>query len=454
MRNRIALPALILGSLGLVALGAGAAQAADAASATPTFTKDVAPILMRSCVQCHRPGQVAPMSLLTYDDARPWARSIKNRVSKREKPPWNLDPTVGIKEILDDPSLSDKEIDTIVRWVDSGAAKGEMGDMPKPPTFTSVDQWSIGEPDFIIESPEWTQPAQGADWFGDFYVDSKLTEDRWIKAIEVLPTVKGRRAVHHAIVYSIQDDKEQLNELLPVRTPDGFNPNNGTRLAEYTIGNNGDIYADGTARLIKAGARIHFNAHYHSIGEEVKDKIRVGLKFYPKGYQPKYVLMNKLLSASGYLDIPAGASNVRNDGYFMLPKPTKLMLFQPHMHWRGKAMQLEAIYPDGRIELISSVPHFDSNWQITYAYKYPPVFPAGTVLHQTSWHDNSSANKNNPDPTNWVGGGERTVDEMSIAHIDFIYLSDEDYQAELRAKAAREKARSTDQQQQQQQQQQ
>ncbi len=300
-------------------------------------------------------------------------------------PPWNLDPTVGIKEILDDPSLSDAEIQTIAKWVDVGAPKGEMADMPKAPTFPSLDEWSIGEPDFVIESPEWTQPAQGADWFGDFYVDSGLTEDRWIKSIEVLPTVKGRKAVHHTIVYAFQDDKELLNEMLPVRTPDGFNANNGTRLAEYTIGNNGDVYAEGTARLIKAGARIHFNAHYHSIGEEVKDRIRVGMKFYPRGYTPKYVLMNKLLSASGYIDLPAGASNVRNDGYFQLPKPTKLMLFQPHMHWRGKSMQLEAIYPDGRVELISSVPHFDSNWQITYAYKNPPVFPAGTVLHQTSY---------------------------------------------------------------------
>src|SRR5262245_45747946 len=402
-----------------------------------TFTKDVAPIMMRSCVSCHRPGQVAPMSLLTYEDARPWARAIKTRVSRREMPPWNLDPTVGIKEILDDPSLSEKEIDTIVKWVDGGAAKGDPNDMPAAPKFANADTWSIGEPDFIIEAPEWVQPAQGADWFGDFYVDSKLTEDRWIKAIEVLPTVKGRRAVHHAIVYSFQDDKELLAELLPVRPPDGFNPNNGTRLAEYTIGNNGDIYNDGTARLIKAGARIHFNAHYHSIGEEVKDRIRVGFKFYPKGYVPTKVLMNKLLSANGYIDIPAGAANVRNDGYFMLPKPTKLMLFQPHMHWRGKSMQLEAIYPDGRVELISSVPHFDSNWQITYAYKYPPVFPAGTVLHQTSFHDNSAANKNNPDPTNWVGGGERTVDEMSIAHIDFVYLTDEEYKTELKAREQR-----------------
>jgi hypothetical protein len=216
------------------------------------------------------------MSLLTYEDARPWARSIKTRVGKREMPPWNLDPTVGIKEILDDPSLSDAEVQTIAKWVDVGAPKGEMADMPKAPTFPSLDEWTIGEPDFIISSPEWTQPAQGADWFGDFYVDSGLKEDRWIKAIEVLPTVKGRKAVHHTIVYAFQDDKELLNEMLPVRTPDGFNPNNGTRLAEYTIGNNGDVYAEGTARLIKAGARIHFNAHYHSIGEEVKDRIRVG----------------------------------------------------------------------------------------------------------------------------------------------------------------------------------
>ena len=251
------------------------------------------------------------MSLLTYEDARPWARSIKTRVTKREMPPWNLDPTVGIKEILDDPSLSDAEIQTIAKWVDVGAPKGEMADMPKAPTFPSLDEWSIGEPDFVISAPEWTQPAQGADWFGDFYVDSGLTEDRWIKAIEVLPTVKGRKAVHHTIVYAFQDDKELLNEMLPVRTPDGFNANNGTRLAEYTIGNNGDVYADGTARLIKAGARIHFNAHYHSIGEEVKDRIRVGMKFYPRGYTPKYVLMNKLLSASGYIDLPAGASNVQ-----------------------------------------------------------------------------------------------------------------------------------------------
>src|SRR5215813_809779 len=178
-------------------LAPSGARAAGVPSA-PTFTKDVAPILMRSCVQCHRPGQVAPMSLLTYEDARPWARSIRNRVTKREMPPWNLDPTVGIKEILDDPSLSDAEVQTIAKWIDNGAPKGDMADMPKAPTFPKLDEWSIGEPDFIVEAPEWTQPAQGADWFGDFYVDSGLKEDR------------------QHLVYAFQDDKELLNEMLPV----------------------------------------------------------------------------------------------------------------------------------------------------------------------------------------------------------------------------------------------
>ncbi len=368
---------------GVAALGFFATPvraAAEAVPAAPTFTKDVAPIMMRSCVNCHRPNQAAPMSLLSYEEARPWAQVDQGTRVEGEMPPWGLDETVGIKEIIDDPSLSPVEVQTIVKWVDSGAPKGNPADMPAAPQFAAGDvgdAWTIGKPDFVVKAPMWTQPAEGADWFGDFYVDSGLTEDRWIKAIEVLPTVKGRKAVHHAIVYALQDDAAELNAMLPVRAPDGFNANLGTRLAEYTIGNNGDLYLDGTARLIKKGAKIHFNAHYHSIGEEVKDQIRVGMIFYPKGYTPKYVMMNKLLSANTPLDIPAGASNVRHDGYFVLPKPTKLLMFQPHMHYRGKAMQLEAIYQDGHSEIISSVPHFDAFWQITYAYKNPPVFPAG-----------------------------------------------------------------------------
>jgi hypothetical protein len=416
------------------------AIAAQELNRLPTFTRDVAPILYASCVRCHRPGQVAPMSLLTYQEARPWVRSIKDRVVRREMPPWHLDRAVGIKEYKDDPSLSDKQIDTIVRWVDGGAPMGNPADMPKLPTFPSSGEWSIGAPDLIVSAPEYLVKANMADWFGSFYVDSGLTEDRWIKAIEVKPGDK--RVVHHTIVYSQQDDEEELKQFVPERENDGFNRNAGTRLIEYAIGNLGDVYQEGTARLMKAGAKVHFSAHYHAIAEDVTEQTRVGIVFYPKGYKPKYIIQNKLVGAQN-LDIPPGAADVRNDAYFTLKKPAKLLLFQPHMHYRGKAMSLEAIYPDRRVELLSYVPRFDVMWQVTYAYKDPPVFPAGTVLHQTSWHDNSTANKRNPDPANWVGSGNRTVDEMSIGHIDFIYLSDEDYAAEVQ----KQRVRTTEQQQ-------
>jgi hypothetical protein len=406
----------------------------------PTFAKDVAPILYKSCVNCHRPGQVAPMSLLTFETARPWARSIKERVVRREMPPWHIDQTVGITQYRDDPSLTDAQIQTIVRWADGGALMGNPADMPKMPTFASDDEWSIGTPDLVVSAPKYDVKANMADWFGSFYVDSGLTEDRWIKAIEVKPGDK--RVVHHTIVYSQQNDEEELKAFVPERENDGFNRNAGTRLIEYAIGNLGDKYEDGTARLMKAGAKIHFSSHYHAIAEDVTEQTRVGIVFYPKGYKPKYIIQNKLVGAQN-LDIPPGATDVRNDAYFTLKKPAKLLLFQPHMHYRGKAMALEAIYPDRRVELLSYVPRFDVMWQVTYAYKEPPVFPAGTVLHQTSWHDNSPANKRNPDPANWVGSGNRTVDEMSIGHIDFIYLSDEDYAAEMQKR----QVRSTDQQQ-------
>jgi hypothetical protein len=424
-----------------VMLVAGAAtasagqQAAGPPSEAPTFTRDVAPILYESCVNCHRPGQIAPMSLLTYESARPWARSIRDRVVRREMPPWHVNQTVGIKEYKDDPSLSDQEIDTISRWVAAGAPQGDPAHMPPMPKFPSDDEWSIGTPDLVVEAPTYTVKANMADWFGSFYVDSGLKEDRWIKAIEVKPGDK--RVVHHTIVYSMQDDEQDLAALVPERESDGFNRRQGTRLIEYAIGNLGDVYQDGTGRLMKAGAKIHFAAHYHAIQEDVTEKTRVGIVFYPKGYTPRHVLQNKLVSA-GNLDIPPGAADVRNDAYFTLKKPAKLILFQPHMHYRGKAMALEAIYPNREVQLLTYVDRFDVMWQVTYPYADPPLLPAGTVLHQTSWHDNSAENKRNPDPTNWVGSGNRTIDEMSIGHIDFIYLSEEEYQQELRARQQRQ----------------
>ena len=406
--------------------------AAQGPNQVPTFTRDVAPILYASCVRCHRPGQVAPMSLLTYEETRPWARSIRDRVVRREMPPWHLDPTVGIKAYKDDPSLSDEQIQTIVRWVDGGAPMGNPTDLPTMPTFLSEDEWSIGEPDLIVSAPEYLVEANMADWFGSFFVNSGLKEDRWIKAIEVKP--RDSRVVHHAIVYAVQDDEDELNRLASERELDGFS-SRGTRLIDYAIGNLGDVYEEGTARLLKAGAQVHFAAHYHAIDEAVREQTRVAMMFYPRDYMPKHILQNKAIT-TGRLDIPPFAADVRHDGYFTAKQPTKFVLFQPHMHYRGKARSLEAIYPDRRVELLTYVPRFDVEWQVAYPYADLPVFPAGTTFHVTSWHDNSAANKRNPDPTNWVGWGDRTIDEMGIGHIDFVYLSDAEYQQELQSLGA------------------
>jgi len=403
----------------LVSGGAPAAFAQTPAPARqPTFTKDVAPILQRSCQNCHRPGSIAPMSLLTYEDARPWARSIKNRVSQRQMPPWHVDRAIGIRKFKDDPSLSDAEVATIVGWVDAGAPRGNPADMPPPRVFDDSDRWHIGKPDLIVSLPaENTIEAQSSDWWADFVSDSGLTEDRYIKAIEAKPSAGASRVVHHAVMFLVD--------------PDNNNPMGGV-LNEYAVGKNGDVYPDGAGRLMKAGSKVRFNMHYHSVGEAIKDRTSLGIVFYPKGYVPKHQMVTVLAPNQDDLDIPAGADNVRSDAYFKVDKNARLTAFMPHMHNRGKRQCVEAIYPNMIVEQFNCV-NYDFQWQIVYNYAddVAPLLPAGTIVHVTSWHDNSAGNRNNPDPRNWVGFGNRTTDDMARHWLTFYYMSDEEFQAEV-----------------------
>ena len=382
-----------------------------------TFTKDVAPILQRSCQNCHRPGSIAPMSLLTYEDARPWVRSIRTRVEMRQMPPWHVDRTVGIRKFKDDPSLSDKEIATIVSWIDGGAPRGNAADMPEPRAFDDADRWHIGKPDLIVAMPKtFTVKPEAADWWGIFTADSGLTEDRYIKAVEAKPSPGARRVVHHSVESLVYDDGSS----------------GGGTLVEYAVGKNGDIFPEGSGKLMKAGARVRFNQHYHAIGEPVTDRTEVGIVFYPKGVTPKHVITTILSPNQDDLDIPAGADNVRSDAYFKMEKPSHLVGFMPHMHNRGKRQCLEAIYPDMRVEMLNCV-NYDFNWQIVYNYAddAAPLLPAGTIMHVISWHDNSAANKYNPDPRNWVGFGNRTTDDMSRHWLTFYTMTDEEFKAEV-----------------------
>jgi hypothetical protein len=416
------------------ALAAPAQSSPQTTAVQVTFTKDVAPVLQRSCQACHRPGSIGPMSLINYEDVRPWAKSLKARVTERSMPPWFIDHTVGIDRFKNDPSLSDAEIAMLVAWVDAGAPRGNPADMPPPRQFDDLDKWHIGKPDLIVSMPEeFTVAAQGPDWWGNFVADSGLTEDRYIKAVEAKPSVAGARVVHHAVEGLTYDD--------------GSASEGGT-LVEYAPGKNGDIFTDGAGKLMKAGAKVTFNMHYHSVGEVVKDRTEVGFVFYPKGYVPKHVLVTTRQPNMDDLDIPAGARDVRTDGYFKFEKPARLVSFMPHAHNRGRRQCLEVIYPNMSVDQLNCV-NYDFQWQIVYNYTddVAPLLPAGTILHLTTWHDNSAANRNNPDPRNWVGFGNRTTDDMARHWITYYYMTEDELKAEVAGRSGKKKAAVTNQQQ-------
>jgi hypothetical protein len=417
--RRAILSSLLL-AVSFLAPAAAAAQEADGA---PTFAKDVAPIFQRSCQVCHRPNNMAPMSLLTYQEARPWARSIKNKVVAREMPPWHIDKKVGVKSFKEDRSLSDGEISTIVRWVDAGAPLGNPADMPEPVEFQDFGAWTI-EPDWVVTSPPHTVPPEAGDWWGDYIVATGLTDDRYIKAIQT--KAGDLRVVHHALTYAVTDPDAPAQD-----------SSNDFFLNEYAVGKNADVYPEGTGKILEGDARVRFSFHYHSIGEEVTEQTDLGFEFYPVGTTPEHILYSRQLGQAGELDIPAGQVT-RHDGYATMFLPGRLTAFQPHMHFLGTRQCLELIYPDSTTEMVSCA-NFDFNWHIVYNYEdnAQPIYPAGTKLHVISYHDNTAGNRGNVDPNNWAGGGNRTVDEMAFGWISWFDLSEEEYQAELEARTAR-----------------
>ena len=421
-------------SLGLLVAAFALAPAwadAQTAPAAPTFTKDIAPILQRSCQSCHRVGQMAPMSLVTYQEVRPWTRSIKSRVAAREMPPWHVDKTIGIQQFKDDPSLSDQEIATIVKWADSGAPQGNLSDMPPPRQFADGNSWQIGEPDLIIKFPKYRVPAEGPDWYGDLYADIPIDEDRYIKAIQTRSaTQASHRVVHHALSYS--QDAPSENATMPV---DG-----GQFLVEYAQGKNAEVYPEGSGVLLQKGQKARLSYHLHAIGEEMKNiEVELGIYLYPKGVVPerRTVLRMFDVSRGSELDIPPNQTAMTQN-FYVMQAPARLENFQPHMHMRGKSLSLEAIYPDGRKEILSAVNNFQWNWHVNYIYgdNAAPLLPKGTTLVFTAWHDNTANNPNNPDPRQWVGWGDRTVDEMAHVWVDVTYLEQADFDRQVAARKA------------------
>ena len=445
---------------GLLAAGAGLAAALlagpgaalaqsggddpGAADAAPTFSRDVAPILQRSCQHCHQPAGIAPMSLLDYREARPWARSIRDRVERRLMPPWHLDPTVGIQDYRNDVSLTPDEIATVVRWVDAGAPEGDPADLPEPLEFPRADAWEVEAllgrpPDFVVRSTPYHVVANGQDqWWNPELEFKGFDVPRYIRAAEFKPSWPlGIKVTHHG--------HATLRSAAPA---EGDERPPSVRLVGMGIGKRWDLLPEGVGKLLPPGpGTVRFSLHYFPAGEEVTEVAEVGVWLYPEGEEPGKVTAGERqfyvdgthrerLRASDIL-IPPHGHLVLEDQYVM-ERPVLIQSFRPHMHMRGTEMSMTALYPDGRRELLSSVNRYDHNWQIAYVYDddAQPLLPKGTVLMLRAKWDNTAANRINPDPDQWVVFGARGVDEMSHAWIGVTYLDDAEYEELAAARAA------------------
>jgi len=419
-----------------------------------TFNKHVAPILFKNCASCHRPGDLAPMSLLSYKDARPWARSIKEKVATHQMPPWHADPHYG--EFANDRRLSRNEIDTIVAWVDQGAKEGEPRDLPPAPPLN--EGWHIGKPDAVLTMPEEiTFDATGPDEYRYITIPTNFKQDVWVQAAEARPG--NRKIVHHIIAFVtmpqpkgtksfFQPSQEQIKKMqeriifyedgrlmrtkpdMPVfddgcATAEGGSgvfadgtgsDGGGNFLCGQSPGRDVDAWPAGLAKKIPAGANILLQIHYSRSGSVEKDRSSIGLVF---SKEPPDKSVNTQPVANFHFKIPPGAENHQASACYTFKNDVHILSLMPHMHVRGKDMSIKAFYPDGRSEVLLEVPNYSFSWQTNYYFKNPVAIPKGTKIMCIAHFDNSTNNKYNPDPTKAIRFGDPTYDEMLIGFVDY-----------------------------------
>lgn len=401
-----------------------------------TFAKDILPILQRSCQNCHRPNAIAPMSLITYEDVRPWARSMKYRVELGRDgkpgvmPPWFIDKTIGIQHFQNDPSLTEEEITKIATWVDNGAPRGNPADAPPPREFLAADEWEIGEPDLIIRTAAVELEAYAPDWWGPIgEVPFNLSEERYVAAVEAKEVnalsgvigakgggdiVGGRFIFHHLCWGATLGDGETR-----------------TRFPCHEVGRNADVFPPEAGRRLDPGAMAVFSStHLHASTEDAKAYINLGFKLHPRGYKPRVeARWAGLFGNSMNLDIAPLEPDQMFEAFQVLQDNAKIVSFEPHMHAAGVRMCLDAISGlTTRIETLSCS-GYDHSWVKIYNYDddYAPLLPKGTILRMRGYFDNSETNRNVADPRNWSGNGHRSVDNMMNHLGEILYLNDENF---------------------------
>jgi len=423
-----------LGRGAVLALSAALVSVNFLAAQEVTYARDVAPILQRSCQECHQPGAIAPMSLLTYEEARQFAPLIKHKVSIRQMPPFPVDKTLGITEFKNDISLTDEEIATVVNWVDQGTPLGDPADMPPPREFPDYTNWWQFEeyfgrpPDIIIENPPYKVKANGLDQWPNLgpVPIPELTEERWMQAIEARPKTPETRYVFHHGGPGLRSVTGE-----------------STGLMNSPAGKTGEILPPDAGKLFRPGDKVDFGMHLFPIGHEVEAIVQWGIWFYPKGQEPRWETDgevqfradqstgfehngNPVARRADLLIPPNGQAMLQ--GAYVLDKPARIHSIRGHMHLKGKYQVVQAIYPDGRRQLLNKL-NWDHLWHTTFIYEdhVMPLLPKGTVLITTSIFDNTANNIHNRDPEQWVVAGSRTVDDMSHIWIGITYFDDEEY---------------------------
>jgi hypothetical protein len=395
-----------------------------------TFTKDIAPILQRSCENCHRPDGGGPMSLINYDEVRRYASRIRQRTAIRDRmgamPPWYVEKDIGIQHYKNDNSLSDLDLALIQAWVDNGAPEGDPSLMPEPLEWGDGG-WTI-QPDLIVRTNDITVEGDAPDWWGEIEsVPTGLEEDRYVRAIQVrevndVPTAGSERATvggkyifHHMI----------WNTRVPGTA-------NGTFWPVHEVGRNPDVFADGAGRMLHAGSEIQSESiHLHSNGRTTTGHLEIGFEFFPVGYEPLYQGSITSLANGSDIDIRPGQAGQELDAYTVVTRPTKIVSFEPHLHAPGERMCLEAVW-GFKAETLACV-GYDHNWVRTYVFEddYAPLVPPGTVLHIRGYMNNSETNGNIPDPRNWQGSGNRSVANMFIDLGERVTMSEEQFVQEV-----------------------
>jgi len=411
-----------------------------------TFTRDVAPIIQQNCQVCHRPGGIGPMDLVTYDDARRYARRIREQVANRIMPPYYYDNDVGVQDLQEDWRLSDEEINTIVAWVDQGAVQGDPADMPVA-DLPDTEDWSLastlGEPDLVVPSTPIDVPADGNDMWHRPIVPTGITTDRCIKALQVKPAGNAKGVVHHA------------NSTFQLATDEGNFEQTGNRATEYAMGKLGELVPDGVCRILPANSFVAWDIHLFpgGLGAAAANDVlpgnvvELGIWLHPEGYEYKYKQDLALYGIREGELLMAPNGYAMTQGFHSFDHPVRIDSFQPHGHLRMRSASLEIFYPQtGRTEIISMISNWSATWHQSHIYgaDSAPLVPAGAVLVLKQWYDNTSNNPNVADPDMWVDDGSRTADEMSHAWIAVTHLDEEGYQQLVEEREAKQERRITD----------